>query len=69
MNCHNGFASQGEISIKVLLKGKSSQRNACQNCLSLMKSDICFWVAPKTENYFLSFEVPHKLKYPWFATC
>lgn len=70
-HCHDGFACQREISIKVLFKGMLSQHNACQNCLSLMKSSVCLWVAPKTANYFLPFQVPDKkLKYPcWFAAC
>lgn len=63
-NCHNGFASQREISIsiKVLFKGMLSQHNACQNCLSLMKNNICLWVDLKTANYFLPFEIPDKVK-------
>lgn len=50
-----------EISIKVLLKGMWSQHNACQNWLSLMTSNMCFWVAQNTVNYFLVFEVQVKM--------
>lgn len=50
-----------EISIKVLLKGMWSQHNACQNCLSLMTSNMCFWVAQSTANYFLLSQVQVKM--------
>ena len=50
-----------EIGIKVLLKRMWSQHNACQNCLSLITSNMCFWVAENTANYFLLFEVQVKM--------
>jgi hypothetical protein len=60
-NCQDGFASQGEINIEILFKKILSQHNACQNCLFLMKSNVCCCVALKTANYFLHFEVPDNI--------
>lgn len=70
-NCQDGFASQGEININVLLKRMLSQHNACQNCLFLMKSSICLWVALQITNYFFLFEMPDSLNYSssWFDAC
>lgn len=58
-----------KLASRFCLREMLSQHNACQNCLSLMKSNICLWAALKTANYFLPFEVPDRVKIFFLFCC